>query len=57
MRKLRDTGRTDGSDACLTAQRIQYAVATIDVRHLLNKAILPEVAIDRQAQMHPLIGS
>ena len=41
----------------LTAQRIQCAVATIDVRHLLNKTVVPEFAIDRQAQNTPLISS
>ena len=41
----------------LTAQRIQCAVATIDVRHLLNKTVVPEFAIDRQAQRYPLISS
>jgi hypothetical protein len=41
----------------LTAYRIQYTIAPIDVRHLLNKTVVPEFAIDRQAQRYPLISS
>jgi hypothetical protein len=40
----------------LTAQRIQSAVSGIDIRHLLNKAVKPQLAIDWQSQGHPLFG-
>ena len=40
----------------LTAQRIQRAVPGINVRQLLNKAVNPQLAIDRQAQTGLLTG-
>jgi hypothetical protein len=39
-----------------TAQRIQRAVPRIDVGHLVNKTVEPQLAIDRQAQTDPLLS-